>query len=313
MNLSRGLQTFLFAFFIILLPIQSAIGADFQPINADVQFEYAEFLFNAGNYDAAVVEYQRFAYFFPDDQRQRRSLFRIGESYFKLGTLQKALNQFQSLTNTDPLDQVATDSFFKSIDCHIQMRQNGQALIVLHNLIALTKSAAVRDQAYYAMGWIRIEQLEWQEARQAFDNLSIPGKKNHHIEELTTAIDASSSIKHKIPGLAGSLSVIPGMGQLYCGRYEDALIAFMVNIGLFWASYESYDHDLNVLGTLLAVVGTGFYASNIYSAVSSAQKYNRDGQYRHVEQMKDDLMKLSFDASSHIQSLGPTIALKFTF
>ena len=313
MNLSRGLQTFSFAFFVILLPFQCAIGADFQPINADTQFEYAEFLFNAGSYDAAVVEYQRFAYFFPDDQRQRQSLFRIGESYFKLGTLQKALNQFQSLTNTDPLDQVATDSFFKLADCHIQMRQNGQALIVLHNLIALTKNNAARDQAYYVMGWIRIEQLEWQDARQTFDHLSIPGKENHHIEELTTAIDASSSIKRKIPGLAGSLSVIPGMGQLYCGRYEDALIAFMVNMGLFWASYESYDHDLNVLGTLLAVVGTGFYASNIYSAVSSAQKYNRDRQYRHVEQMKHDLMRLSFDASSHSHSLGPTIALKFTF
>ena len=50
----------------------------------------------------------------------------------------------------------------------------------------------------------------------------------------------------------------------------------MVNGGLIWAAWESFDNELYALGSVITVVGFGFYAGNIYGAVSSAHKVNRD-------------------------------------
>ena len=65
------------------------------------------------------------------------------------------------------------------------------------------------------------------------------------------------------------------MGQLYCERYEDALIAFLVNTGLIWATVEAFSNDLYALGSVIGFVGLGFYAGNIYGAVGDAHKFNR--------------------------------------
>jgi hypothetical protein len=53
-----------------------------------------------------------------------------------------------------------------------------------------------------------------------------------------------------------------------------------------WAAYESFDQDLNALGGLLSFVGLGFYASNIYGAVSGAHKYNLRHKQRYADQLR---------------------------
>jgi hypothetical protein len=89
----------------------------------------------------------------------------------------------------------------------------------------------------------------------------------------------------KSPRLAGFLSVLPGAGFAYCGRYRDALAAFLLNAGLILAACESFDNDNEALGAVIAFVGAGFYGGNIYGAVSSAHKYNRSSRQRFLEDL----------------------------
>ena len=96
----------------------------------------------------------------------------------------------------------------------------------------------------------------------------------------------TESIARKRPVLAGTLSIIPGAGQLYCNRYEDALIAFLLNVGLFWAASDAFHQDQPALGGLLSFVGLGFYFGNIYGAVGDAHKYNQNRQSEYVDQLK---------------------------
>ena len=162
------------------------------------------------------------------------------------------------------------------------------------------------------MGWLHVDQLDWTAARRAFEQISPKGQATYHVTDLLRALATSGDLELKSPGLAGTLAVIPGLGQLYCGRYEDALAAFGVNLGLFWAAYESFDNDLPVLGSLLAIVGSGFYVANIYSAVNSAHKYNRARQHRFGDQLKDNL-SISLGPSRLVkdQNLMLTLKLKF--
>jgi tetratricopeptide (TPR) repeat protein len=286
--------------------------ADERSNGADNQYNYAHYLFTQGQYLSAAAEFQRFAYFFPDDPRHDEARLKIGESLLKGGQIEAAIAQLNALTETPRIDTVVVESFFVLAECYLRLNREGQALIPLHNLIVLKQDVQIHDRAYYQIGWINIGQLNWKEARDAFAHISSSGKRRYRMEEISGAIDESNAISRKIPGLAGVLSILPGAGQLYCGRYEDALIAFVVDIGLFWASYESYDHQLNVLGTLLAIVGTGFYTSNIYSAVSSAHKINRDRQYRHVEEMKNRFM-LTIGTDPIALNSSPAIGIRIKF
>lgn len=43
---------------------------------------------------------------------------------------------------------------------------------------------------------------------------------------ISEELEKEKQIARKNPRLAGFLSILPGAGQFYCERYQDALVAF---------------------------------------------------------------------------------------
>jgi len=244
-------------------------------IESEQQFQFAEALYNGRQYRRAAEEYQRFAFFFPADSRQRPALFKAGQALLLAKDPVSALDRFKELTTRDDLDSIAVESYFMMVECYLQMNGMTHAVLELNNLILLSDSNNVRDRAYYRMGWLYIDQTDWPSARKAFDKISATQRNRYRINDLEGELGQSSQLPVRNPTLAGALSIIPGAGQLYCNRYEDALIAFAVNLGLFWAAHDAFDQDQYALGSLLSFIGLGFYAGNIYSAVSDAHKFNQ--------------------------------------
>ncbi len=83
--------------------------------------------------------------------------------------------------------------------------------------------------------------------------------------------------------LAGLLSaVLPGLGQLYAGRWIDAVVAFLVNGALIAGTILlALPPTSSVVGALvLGAFASGFYGGNIYNAVSDAQRAN-EAVYTH--------------------------------
>jgi tetratricopeptide (TPR) repeat protein len=244
-------------------------------IDSEQQYGYAQQLFDNGQYRNAAEEYQRFAYFFPRDARQRQALFKAGQALLMAKDLAAALDRFKELAATEPLDSIAIESYFMMVECHLHMQASTQAMVDLNNLITISDDADVRDRAYYRMGWLSIGQTDWYSAQQAFSRISAARRSRYRIDDLDRELSAATQLPTRNPTLAGTLSIVPGGGQLYCNRYEDALIAFAVNLGLFWAAHDAFDQEQYALGSLISFVGLGFYTGNIYSAVSDAHKYNR--------------------------------------
>jgi len=177
------------------------------------------------------------------------------------------------------------------------LEQTGDAIINLNNLILLTGDTDVQDRAFFELGWIYLE-LRWplnygpepgalDQARRHFQKISLRNSETYRVEELLTGIDGLGRVPQKNPVVAGTLSVIPGAGQVYCKRYKDGLAAFLLNGVLALAAYEAFDNENYALGSLVAFVGLGFYAGNIYGAVSGAHKYNRETGRYHVEELKE--------------------------
>jgi tetratricopeptide (TPR) repeat protein len=259
-------------------------------IDGDHQYQFAEELFNRHQFRRAAEEYQRFSFFFPRDTRRRSALFKAGQSFLLAKDPAAALELFKVLTDGNQLDAIAVNSYFMMVTCDLQLNRPTQAVLDLNNLIVLSDDDAIRDRAYYRLGWIYIDQTDWAAASKAFAKISESRRGHFRIDALERELDRASSLPSRSPSLAGALSIIPGAGQLYCKRYEDALIAFGVNLGLFWAAHDAFDQDQYALGGVLAFVGLGFYSGNIYGAISDAHKFNQTQKRRFGEALQRQMI-----------------------
>jgi TM2 domain-containing membrane protein YozV len=105
--------------------------------------------------------------------------------------------------------------------------------------------------------------------------------------DLTMEMERYLDIPRKSPLVAGVLSaLLPGAGQVYVGRRQDAVLAFILNGVLTWAAYESFDNGENVTGAVLSAVEAGWYFGNIYNAMNNAHKFNRRERERFFENLE---------------------------
>jgi tetratricopeptide (TPR) repeat protein len=280
---------FLYLIVLVLFSLTQSVAGSVLEIDSEKQLEFAEDAFAAADYSLAVTEYKRFIYFFPEDKRVELAMYKIGLSYFNGRRLKEAIDSFEAVIERFGESDLSVTSYFMISESYVWIKEFGPAITNLRNLIAITDDSDVRDEAYYRTGWIYLETASWEKARLSFQKISERNRNKYLLERLAAELDKTGSISKKDPALAGVLSVVPGAGYVYCERYRDALIAFLVNGALIFAAYESFDKEHNALGGLLSVVGLGFYAGNVYGAVNSAHKYNRTQTFKFVEELKQHL------------------------
>jgi len=273
-------------------------------IDADRQFAFAEHCFSNREYDRAIDEYHRFVYFFPKDERADQARYNIGLSYFESGRFKEAVVAFTHLIenhdfllNRDfSMSDVFTKAYFMISECHVKTDDLGFAVSNLQHLMTLAKDQDVRDEAQYRIGWLYLEINAYGMAREAFDKISNQNKEKYRLKKLSAELEKEKYISRKNPVLAGIFAVIPGAGYLYCGRYHDALTAFLINGGLMYAAYEAFDNENYALGGMITLFETGFYAGSIYGSVNSAHKYNRTKNREFINELKESA-KISFSNS----------------
>jgi tetratricopeptide (TPR) repeat protein len=274
--------------FALVIMTSPALASSPQPLTIDAgqQLQFADTLFNQQQYRRAAEEYQRFAFFFPQDPRQRQARFKAGRAFLLARDTLTAIDLFKQLTERGLSDSVAVESYFMLVECHLQMHDPTNAVVEMNNLIRLSNDTGIRDRAYHRLGWLYIDQTDWAAAQNTFAKISVAQRGRYRVDDLERKLGSTAMLPRRSPVLAGTLSLLPGAGQFYCQRYEDALIAFAVNLGLFWAAHDAFDQDQYALGGLLSFVGLGFYAGNIYSAVGDAHKFNQRQKQRFAESLK---------------------------
>jgi tetratricopeptide (TPR) repeat protein len=294
-------------------------------IEADKQLDYADQLFKNNDYETAALEYKRFIHFFPNDERVAKAMYNIGVSYFRAGRHEYAITSFRNIIDRYPEKNISGQASFMMSRTYLAMGEPGSAVNCLYNLTMVTKDTGMKDRGFYEIGWIYLEH-PWaggrlgrnngyelfpetgaaDTAKTYFQKIEGAGREIYRIEELNSGIDRLQSSEWKNPSIAGALSIIPGAGQMYCGRYQDGIVAFILNAAFFFAAYESFTNDSPVLGGLISVVGAGFYVGNIYGAVGDAHKYNRR-LYRY----KVDDLKENFRVELSKKDGRPAVALSF--
>jgi len=273
-------------------------------IDPERQFQFAEHYFQNGEYYRAIGEYERFIYFFPLSDKVELARYKIGLSFFNGEQYAEAIKAFDELIEDYKNTEYALKSYLKISRAYVLLKRYDAALTAIKNLIIIAPNQEIKDEAYYQGGWVYLEMGLWEKAQKYFEEISVQNRKKYNLKEIVMELDSKLPLKRKNLTTAGLLAIIPGAGHLYCERKKDALISFLLNGAMIYAAYEAFDHNLDVIGGIITFFELGFYSGNIYSAVSSAHKYNRNEKSKFLDYLKKNTtINLSMNNTNQNTSL----------
>ena len=278
-------------------------------IDSDEQFRFAEQTMGKGDYPRAVVEFERFLQFFPEDKRVPNARLLIARCYMKAKDYESARKILNEVMKDYKGTLVGGKAVFLMGESYYEQGLYEEAERYFRGVVAAYSEPELRDNAVYRIGWIQMQTGKWQEASETFKNVGAGSPLFSNAQDLSAKSLGGEILPYKDPTTAGALSVVPGLGHAYCERYKDGLVAFLLN-GLFiWATIEAFHEDQEVLGGILGFVELGLYSGTIYSAVNSAHKHNRKLKNDFLQGLPD-AVDVNFFATreGHIG-----LVLKFTF
>ena len=236
---------------------------------------FADALYNEADYYRAITEYKRVIFHFPSSEAAIRANFKIALSYIEGKRYEAAVSQLKSFRQLYPTDPLAMEALFLIGESLYHSGNYDEALKYFERVKIDAISPDIKERAAAAMGWCLARKGSWSKAAHIYGSLQ-EGAGGTKYGKLSKDMMAAKELPQKSPALAGTLSaIIPGSGQLYLGRKQDALVAFLLNGAFIAGAMESFRKDEDATGAILLFFEAGWYAGNIYSATSGAHKFNR--------------------------------------
>lgn len=280
-------------FFIAISAPGLLSGVQAQDTEAKRLLGFAESLFQEGDYYRAISEYKRFIHFYPSSKRIETASFRIAESYYRARRWREAIDHFKIFTDKYPGSARINDALFLKGLSEKNLKRYEQALLSFEEILKRA-SGPVKHRAVYEIALVYVEKEDWGRAREIFSQISKDSDLHDSAGRWNSGLVRIDELPQKSPAVAGTMAaVLPGAGHVYTERYRDALIAFILNGAFIAAAVELFRHDNNVAGGVVTFFEIGWYTGNIYSAVSSAHKYNRRIKEEFIHKLKDEC-SLSF-------------------
>jgi tetratricopeptide (TPR) repeat protein len=260
------------------------------------QLGLARALLAEGDYFRAITELKRFLFLYPESPQAPEARFSIADALLAAGRLNEAEAAFRELRSSEPAGGPGAErAAFGQALALLRLGERQKARALLRELAAGAAESPYRVRAQLELALSLAEEGEWSQAR---DELRAASPAGPGQERRLAALHQAEG-RAKSPGLAGALSaLLPGAGQLYCGRVRDAGLALLLN-GLFiWGATEAGLRENYALAAGLGLIELAWYGGTIYGAVNCAYKQNR----AEAERLREDLLRQP-------EAGGPTFTL----
>jgi outer membrane protein assembly factor BamD (BamD/ComL family) len=293
-----------FAYFILILSFIissiffscSALAEELKPealnrsliINEASQFKLAGKLFDEGDYFRAITEYKRFIYFFPESSLLEMAYFKIGEAYFKGKRWEDAIQAFERLREKFPDGKLADRSYYLCGMAYFYKKDYPSSREQFKKIIDSFPASGLTNDAMLQTAMSYVEEEKWVEALGSFREIGKESNLYHFAESFASGLGEMDKLPLKSPALAGTFAaILPGAGHFYTGRKRDGVTAFLLNGAFIWGAVESYNNENYAVAGILTFFELGWYFGNIYSAVSSAHKYNKRLKNEYIRSLKE--------------------------
>lgn len=257
----------------------SATPATPAPVKTPAGLGFADHLFLDGDWYRAISEYRRFLFEVKGAHPEApRAALAIGEALLRGEQYEAAGRQLDGVAKRtgDPL--LKGTALFGAARAYL-----------LHDLPEYAKPrfrlitqdetlpASLRQEAKWLLAWGHFDSGEFDAAYRLFDELAKgEGKYKSAAQGASKSLLAEEEIPQKDPLIAALLSLVPGGGHFYLGRYGTGLTSLVWN-GIFIAAaaHAWLSGDFGV-ALVLTVFELGWYSGGVFGAMSGAYKYNRD-------------------------------------
>jgi hypothetical protein len=249
------------------------------PVEVPETLEFADHLFLDGDWYRSITEYRRFLFEVKGRHPAApRAALAIGEALMRGQQWDAAGRQLDGVAQRTREGDLRNAALFAAGRAYLLDGRPELAKPRLR-LIAQDDAAAeeLRYESLWLLAWGHFDAGELELAYQYFNELA--GKDGRRQKDAAGVADAlleEENLPRKDPLLAGALSLIPGAGHFYLGRWGVGLTSMVWNgIFLFAATHAWISGDIGV-ALVLTFFELGWYAGGVFGAMAGAHRYNRD-------------------------------------
>jgi len=240
--------------------------------------EYGIYLFRQGKDELAIPELERTLYYHESAPDAPYLKLLLGLSYARSGQYGSALSLLSALV--EELEDTPHGIRKEKLSCettfhilNIYFRQKrftdfyyGREQLALR---CPELDTALASSVQYMSIAGHIYTFDW---KAALGELEMsPLQSTDFLKE---QIEPLVGYRSKSPVLGGILSIIPGLGHVYAGRFGDGIRSLLINIAFVSLSYFSFKEDMPALGAVFGVIEASLYAANIYGGVNAVNQEN---------------------------------------
>ena len=282
----RGSKTRLPRCALVLISIV-LIFCSFTASAEELPLSLGRHLAEVGNYDAAITEYKRFLFFYPDDPRVGEVHYNIGLAYRAEGLWTEAITALRTATHY-AMDRESKSEYQLALAVTLVATKNYDlAELELIKVMLRNPSDQLHRRRLFLQTVLYIYQFRWEEARRV-------GREYTTDERLETLFDAAINVPQKSTNVASVLSrILPGLGHIYVGDWRDGLNALLLN-GAFGfltidAILDEHYTDAALWGGLVLL---RYYRGNTFRAKTAVEQFNLQKSRQAAEALLQRLQEI---------------------
>ena len=315
LKLQRKKNNFWCLFYFLLLSLSivfsspSVSAEEKTKLNIDesLQMGLADHFFQDGDYYRAITEYKRLLFFFPQSKEYPQVMLKIARAYFKGKRWDEAISACDAFLERFPESFYQSEAFLIKGLAFFEKKDFPQARFFFQKAQEDSSNSIIFNEAQKQIGLSYLREEEWEKAAREFRKIRDDSPLFPRGKFIAEGLDRIGEVPQKSPSGAGILAaVLPGAGHVYCERYQDATVAFLLNAAFIWGMVEAFKHENYAVGGILTFFEIGWYSGNIYSAVSGAHKYNKRKKQEYLEFLENMSLGISLRGKTHVFSLRYT-------
>ena len=252
--------------------------------NDTCDFGFINYLMLQKDYREALLEINRKLYankgicpeIYVNYIKCKRALNESEDAIFKFD------NSFPDYLKTNDLANLEVGN------CYIDLGENSKAKEYYVKATFSTDSIII-DKSNMLIALSLSNEKKFLESKEFFSNISLSSPYYYNSQKAISILETQKGLKYKKPFIAGSLSIIPGLGYLYSGHKSSAISSIIVNGLLAYAFYSNIKSENYGMASLVGVFSFSFYIGNISGSVKSTKRFNETLDRKIINQIKSNV------------------------
>jgi tetratricopeptide (TPR) repeat protein len=274
---------------ILAVPGAAVAQATDTPSDAGLGDEF----FKEHDYFRAITEYRRDIYRSRDPARQNDLWMRIGDAYLRAERRTEAMDVFTRLSRVAPDERARAWADYRLAVTLVEAGAFSEASKKLNTFsLGPGLSAVGADRVALAQAVILFEQADWVHCSRAVDDFQVAYPRSELLDvarSLRKRAERGPQLPTRSPVLAAIMSaLVPGLGQVYSGRYSDGIQSLAIvgtlgfTSGVLFYSEQRQSNPSYALPIIVTGLASVFYAANVYGAANGARMETVMQKYQHI-------------------------------